>query len=435
MPAKAGKFVLRAGDMQVHALSGTNNGFQVDGIGFKPEIVVVMSVGLTAENVWDTTPNIWGNMGIWTNDADGTIEGTTGVNEFWGTDGRPSSFWSNSGVMWFKSSHSGGGPAIYIANTHDDGFFIGYPGGFEGGYGIVCYYLALKSEEGNAARVFGYPGAPTSTNVGFQPAVFMTLGSGGLSGGAGDIGFLDFSVPSWGFGGFDNQVDGVRSGPEWMANGLAHTETVEQIRYFLDGNGDQWVFDGYTASQIVGNSAFFYGRTLTDITIGITDGFPAGINERVAVHMLGDGLYSGDQVTPNPIGTPLDVDVGFTPEAVVFLGPQTNHGNFFGIPWGGRCFGFLTEDFQCCIAWGAQQRASDNDPFGHVASFCTSDFSWISNFTSDEVADPTNPNYGSADLTATGFTMHSLALPKFNQYVRYAAYGFVEEAPQFFRVL
>jgi hypothetical protein len=436
MPAKAGKFVLRAGDMGVYSLDGTNSGFQVDGIGFKPEIVVVMSAGLTAEDSWVTAPNIWGGMSMWSNDADGNIEGNTGLTEFWGTDFRPSSFWSNSGVIWFKSSHSGGGSAIYIANTHDDGFYIGYPdGGYEGGYGIVCYYLAMKSEEGQAAQVYGYPGGPTSMNVGFQPAVYMTLGSGGLSGGAGDIGFLDFSVPSWGFGGFDNQVDGVRGGPEWMANGLAHTETVEQVRYFLDGWGDQWVFDGYTASQIVGNSAFFYGRSATDFTIGITDGFPAGINERVAVHMLGDGLYSGNQVTPNPVGIPLDVDVGFTPEAVVFLGPQTNHGNFFGIPWGGRCFGFLTEDFQCCIAWGAFQHANSDPSLAKVASFCTSQFGWISNFTSDFLADPTNPNYGTVELTATGFTMESLALPKFNQYVHYAAYGFAEEAPQFFRVL
>jgi hypothetical protein len=87
------------------------------------------------------------------------------------------------------------------------------------------------------------------------------------------------------------------------------------------------------------------------------------------------------------------------------------------------------------MAWGAQQRASDNDPIGRVASFCTSDFSWISNFTSDEVVDPTNPNYGSAELAPAGFTMHSLALPKVNQYVRYVAYGFADVKSQFFEIL
>ena len=55
MAAKAGKFVLRAGDMGV--LPG-NNGFAVTGIGFNPAIVIVMSVGLTAENTWDTTPTM-----------------------------------------------------------------------------------------------------------------------------------------------------------------------------------------------------------------------------------------------------------------------------------------------------------------------------------------------------------------------------------------
>lgn len=432
MPAKAGKFLLRAGDISVLGRSG----FQIDGIGFRPEIVIVMSVGLTAEDSWDTTPNTWGGMSIWSNDADGNAKGNTGLTEFWGTDYKPSSFWSNSGVIWFKTSHGGGGSAIFIGGTHDDGFLIGYPdGGYEGAYGTVCYYLALKSEEGNAAQVYGYPGAPTPVTVGFQPSVYMTLGSGGLSGGAGDIAFLDFSTPSWGFGGFENQADPGRGSPEWLANGLAHTETVEQVRFFLDGNDAQSVFDGYTASQIIANSSFFYGRSATEFSYGITDGFPGGLNERVAVHMLGDGLYSGGVVTPNPIGVPLDVDVNFTPEAVIFLGPQTNHGNLFGVPWGGRCFGFLTEDFQCCIAWGAYQHAGADPSLAKVASFCTSDFSWVSNFTSDALNDPGDPNYGSAELGAAGFTMHSLALPKFNQYVHYAAYGFAEEAPQFFRIV
>ena len=105
------------------------------------------------------------------------------------------------------------------------------------------------------------------------------------------------------------------------------------------------------------------------------------------------------RVTPNPVGTPLEIDTQFDPEAVIFLGPQPNYGNLFGNPWGGRCIGFLTEDFECCIAWGAYSHV------GSAWSFCTSDYSWISNFTEAALSAPTTPNYGSAELDGAGIIL------------------------------
>ena len=431
MPAKAGKFSLIPGNRSV---SG-RNGFRVNGVGFNPDIVIVMSVGLGVENAWNTTPNIWGCMSLWSNNTVGAAQANTGVNEFWGTDYRPSSFWSNSGVIWFKNSHGGGGSAIFIGGTHDDGFDIGYPdGGYEGGYGIICYYLAL-SGDGEVGQIYAYPGAPTPVTVGFEPSIYMSLGSGGLSGGAGDIAFVDFSVPSWGFGGYENVGNPGGGSPEWMANGLAHSETVEQVRFFVDGEGGQNIFDGYTAAQIIGNSAYDFGRSDTSVSYVITDGFPAGTNTRTSLHFMSEALYTGAGITPGSVGVPLEVDVGFSPDCVIFLGPQTNHGNLFGVPWGGRCFGFLTEDFQCCIAWGAYQHANSDPSLAKVASFCSSDIGWISNFTDTALDNPGSPNYGVADLLPSGFEITTSAMPKANAPMRYVAYGFDEGRSQFFEVL
>lgn len=422
MPAKAGKFVLRAGDITVPP---SNSGFAVTGLGFEPDIVIVMTVGLTAENSWVVTPPIHGGMSI--RDKSGARSGLT---EMWDTDIKPDSGWSNTGIIWLKSDHSGsGGPAFYIADITPDGFSIGYASGFEGGYGVVCYYLAIQTEA-NTSRQFVYPGAATPMTLGWEPSAYFVLGSGGLGSGADDIFFTNFSVPSWAFGGYDNQA-GAGDNTQWLANGLTAITSVEQVRFIDDGGADQVVFDGYTASQIVGNSIFLYGRTPTEFTYGIMDGFPQGLNIRASVHLMEEILYGGGAITPNPVGTPLAVDPGFSPDAVIFLGPQDHHVNatLGAVPWGGRCFGFLTDNFQCCIAWGAYSH------IGTVAAFCTSDFSWISNFTSTQLDDPTNPNYGTAEIIGPGFTLHTQAAPKFNKYLRYAAYGVDIEGPQFFRVL
>ena len=428
MAAKAGTFTLIPGNLTPPT---GGSGFLVSGLGFRPSLVVAMSCSLSAENVWDVTPGMDGCMAMLSDNTVASGTNRTGLTESWNTSVKPHSFWSNSGVMWFRET---GGAAIYLSAIHDDGFYVGYASGFEGGYGKICYYLAMGVEDAQVAQAFGYEGAAMPVTVGFEPAIYMTLGSGGLGGGAGDIAFADFDVPSWGFGGFDNQVDSLVQ-TEWMANGLSHSETVEQTRWFLDGDGDQWVMDGFTAAQTLGNTAYYYGRTASTFSIGESDGFPGGINTRVSAHFMSNALFSGSSVTPPSVGTPLDIDVGFEPECVIFLGPQTNHGNFFGIPWGGRCFGFLTKDFQCCIAFGAYQRANDGDPPGYVASFCSSDVGWISNFTDTGLDDPTNPNYGTAELLPSGFRLNSLALPKYNQYLRWVAYGFEEEAPGFFRVV
>lgn len=428
MPAKAGKFVLRASDMTV---PGGNGGFSVDDVGFEPDITIVMSVGLSTEDAWNTTPPTWGNMALLSRSPSlGATGDRTGLNEFWGTDIKPSSGWSDTGVMWFKSSHGGGGPAIYAAGTHEDGFYIGYPGGFEGGYGIVCYYLAMKSVEENVARIYGYQGATMPIDLGWEPNIFFSLAHGGLGSGAGPIFLADWSVPSWGFGALEDHISEIGN-IEWMANGLSHATSVEQVRYIIDGAGDQIVFDPATIGQDVENGGFAFGGAGTNFSANFFQGFPQAEFLRTGTHLVEGGLYTGQAITPNPVGVPLLVDPGFTPEAVIFLGPQDSFPDavFGGVPWGGRCFGFLTADFQCCMAWGAYSH------IGTVANFCTSNFSWISNFTSTALSDPTNPNYGTAEIGDGGFTLHTQALPKFNKYLRYAAYGFEEEAPGFFRVI
>lgn len=427
MAAKAGKFVLRAGDMSVYP---GNNGFSVTGVGFNPAIVIVMSVGLTSENAWDTTPNTWGCMSMWGNLTGGSHE-NVGLNEFWGTDLKPSSGWSNSGVSWLKASHGGGGPAYYIAGTHADGFYIGYPGGgYEGGYGVVVYYLALEIDK-KVGHSYGYQGLAMPVTLGWEPSLILSLGHGGLGPGADDIFMADFSVPTWAFGGFDN-VANPGSGPlPWLANGLSASTSVEQVRYILDGDSDPWIFDPQTVAQSVSNSYFWYGRTPTEVSLNYVDGFPQAPYIRTSAFFVEEALSSAGGATPNPVGTPLTVEVGFEPECVIFMSPQDHHdnGTLGLVPWGGRSFGFLTKEFQCCIAWGAYSH------IGSTASFCSSDIGWISNFTSTQLSDPTNPNYGTAEIDGSTFIMHTQARPKFNQYTRWVAFGFDEEAPGFFRRL
>ena len=266
-------------------------------------------------------------------------------------------------------------------------------------------------------------------NLGWEPSWILSLGHGGLGGGAGDIFMADYSVPSWAFGGFTNEADPTDVRVQWMANGLSHTTSVEQVRYFLDDHVDQWVFDPQTVAQSVSNSYFWFARSPTEVSINYVDGFPQAPYIRTSAFFVSDSLSSQGTITPNPVGTPKEVDVGFEPDCVIFMGPQDHHenGTLGAVPWGGRCFGFLTEDFQCCIAWGAYSH------IGSTASFCSSDVGWISNFTSTALSDPTHPNYGTSEIHGSSIVMNTQALPKFNQYMRYVAYGTDEEAPGFFR--
>jgi hypothetical protein len=414
---KAGKAVLPG--------SGT---LSVTGVGFNPSVVILITAGSQAEDVWDTSAPVWGGMAIYTRKTVGG-DVTNAVSEFWGTDIRSSSFWSNSGVIWLKTSHGGGTPAFYIDNTHGDGFTIAYSGGFAGGGGEIVYYLCFGTDL-SVGHVYSYRDAVMPVTLGWQPGIFFTLAHGGLDVSTGDIAFLDRSMPSFGFGGFDNLNLVDNTAAEWLSHGLAHSTSVEQVRYWLDGNGDQWVFTDPIVAQSISNSVFAFGRSPTEFSMQYFDGFPQGDNIRGGAHILEEGIYSGGSVSPNPIGVPLEVDCSFIPDAVVFLGPQDHSEPDLGIvPWGGRCIGFLTEDFQCCIAWGGYQT------LGGVASFSSSTRSWVSNFTSTQLSDPTNPNLGTAEIGGPGFIMHTEALPKMNKYVRYAAYGSEEEAPGFFRVV
>ena len=418
MASKAGKFTLRPGDITV---PGGNSGFHVE-VGFEPDIVIVMTTGQPSENTWKTASDIWGGMMIMNN-----MPGypRTGVSEWWTTQPAAISFFSDTGVVWFRGPSSGA--AMYLSNTYADGFDIGYPGGgYEGNYGAVCYYLAIQTDD-NVGVAYGYQGSSPVT-LGWEPNVFFTLASGGLGPGPGDIAFADFSVPSFAFGGIENSANPDQPGPQWLSNGLTVHTTVEQVRFFEDGWGTQVVFDGYTASQIIASGYFDYGRTATTFNMHYAGGgFPEGTGIRGRSHIMEGGLFSGGAVTPNPVGTPLEIDTQFDPEAVIFLGPQPNYGNLFGNPWGGRCIGFLTEDFECCIAWGAYSHV------GSAWSFCTSDYSWISNFTENALSAPTTPNYGSAELDGAGIILHSLAMPKPNHYIRYMAFGLDESSPGFFR--
>ena len=424
MPVKAGKFVTGPGTM-----SDGNSGFAVNDVGFEPDLVIIMTAGHMAENTWSVGDvNVWGGIAVMTRDVPpyvNTRQSRTAVSEWWATSNRPASFYSNEGVIWFRGSP---GNAIYLAYTHEDGFYIGHSGGFEGGYGQIGYYLAFQGMT-NVKREFAYAGSPVY-NLGFQPEIVMSMGHGGFGAEAGSVAMGDTSVPSWAFGGFENIANPTEKPMQWLANGLTHFTSVEQIRNISDGWGDQLVFDPFTAAQIIANATFSFSRTATTLDINRHSGFPDADSIRAGVHVADDMVFSGGSVTPNAVGTPKEVDTGFLPDAVIFISPQDSFDHNFGsVPWGGRSFGFLTEDFQCCIAWGAYSHLGPN------ASFSTSDFSWMSNFTTTQLSDPTNPNYGTAEIGGAGFIMHTQALPKTNKYTRYAAYAVDEEAPGFFRVI
>ena len=396
MPAKAGKFQLIPGDTTVPP---SNSGFSVE-VGFQPDLVIVMTTGLTSEDTWSTGTDIWGGMmAICRGD-----QAPTGLSEWWNTTPLPHSFWSNSGVVWFRP-----GPAVYLSQIHSNGFYMGYPGGYEGQYGAFCYYLALSGDV-NTQRVFGYQGSPAVT-LGWEPSLIFSLASGGFDASPGDIAMADTSVPSFGFGGYENLANPLENGVQWLANGLTHFTSVEQFRFMTDGSGTQTVFDPFTAAQIIASAEFSFARTSTSADINWNPFFPAADSIRTGAHLMEGGVFSGGSVTPNPIGTPLEVDTAFSPDAVMFILPQDGFVPGFGaVPWGGRGFGFLTDDFECCMVWGAYSH------IGPSASFCTSNYSWISNFTSTALSDParSNPNYGTAELGGPGFIMHTQAMPKFN---------------------
>ena len=180
-----------------------------------------MTTGQPSENTWKTATDIWGGMMIMSN-----LPGypRTGVSEWWTPQPAAISFFSDTGLVWFRGGSSGA--AMYLSSTYADGFNIGYPGGgYEGNYGAVCYYLAIQTDD-NLGMTYGYQGAPPVT-LGWEPNVFFTLASGGLAPGPGDIAFADFSVPSFAFGGMENS--------QTLVN-LAHNSCRTDLLYILQLN-------------------------------------------------------------------------------------------------------------------------------------------------------------------------------------------------------
>jgi hypothetical protein len=137
-----------------------------------------------------------------------------------------------------------------------------------------------------------------------------------------------------------------------------------------------------------------------------------------------------------PVGTPVDVDLPFTPDTVVFFSPQEDRAGVSSqAVQGATGWGWCTEDDQALLIYGGHWNPPN--PF-QAAGYMSSSRCWVANCLDRETMGSvgTDVAMGTAVVTPTGFTYtktEDAADAGETWPVLYWALAPVVDGPQFFR--
>ena len=421
--------------------------FSVTGVGFKPRWVIFLFGNKGVEDTWldDACGGIaWTALKNSTVDASGVSSSirTTMQSERWYPPGNvvAGSFLGDI-TMWVRQTNGSNGWAMFTSSLDADGFTFTFDPDFTtGAGGQIVYYLAGDEQwEEVGCRAPFIPGSPAHT-LNWQPMAFFGIGSGGGLGPDGSD--QSFSL-------FDQSIPTVCCGDWGEYTPGNFFEMNSTWRGLLDPNVDVQEWWGYESStspvtiieptQTAGvqwSDIFHASRTDTTFSGIVQAGSSFSNSEgRMAPFVLGStDSRIGQFVPTNTIGVPTHVDVGFTPEAVIFFSPGPERAGIGGTSvQGATGWGFCTENEEALLIYGGYW----NPPNAMTSAMkITRNQSWVSNCTEVLFSIGSMVTAGSARVTPGGFdytTLENAAVELAP--ILYWAIAPAAEAPGFFRVV
>lgn len=415
--------------------------FSVTGLGFKPRWLILLYSNGSTENSWTSGPSAgigWAAMQNSTVDDSGSSLRTCCVHEIWYNAGNVAAGgFLGDATMWVRATNGSDGWAAYISSLNTDGFTVTLIGGFTSGAGGQrIYYLAGDDAYEEVGSTSAFATGVGAYNLGWQPQAFFGIGAGG---GLGDAprysaSFTDTSVPSVCSGDWGEYTDAALSmNAQWRGILDPNVNVQEWWGRDIDSNlitileaqqsGGAWFSDWFSAT-----------RTDTSFLGTISDtGFSNG-DARMQPFILGSVDSIVGSFTPSlTVGVPTQVDLPFTPEAVVFFSPQFNKSGVGNTSTHGATgWGFCTETDQALLIYGGFW----NPPTAMNSSMLlSSNKCWVGNCVESSTVG-TIVNAGSAQINDAGFEYEttenaaSVAYP-----ILYWAFAPAEEAPGFFRII
>ena len=432
MAVKLGSFTIPGG-----------SSFSVTGVGFRPHWAIFLFGNKGVEDTWldDACGGI--SYAAYRNSTDLSLGHTTcQVSERWYQPGNVAagSFLGDL-TWWMRQTNGSDGHAAYVSSIDADGWTFTFSSGFNSGAGgqIVYYLAGDQGYEEVGSRNAWVIGSP-AYNLGWEPQAFFGIGGGGGVGG--DGGTQSYSL-------FDQSVPSVCYG-DWGEYSPGNPfDMSSQWRGLLDPNVDVQEWWGYEdqfapitilePTQSVGaqfQSIFGANKTVSSFqgVVSAIAGFSNG-DARMQTFILGSvDSRVGSFVPTNTVGVPTHVDVGFTPEAVVFFSPGPYKAGVFGTSvQGATGWGFCTNTAEALLIYGGFW----NPPTAMTSAMLISrNMSWVSNATEATQNIGGIVTAGSARVTSGGFDFTTtqnaatILAP-----VLYWAIAPAGEAPGFFRVI
>lgn len=414
-------------------------------VGFRPQWGIFMATSLSSEGAWNgtTVTGAIGAAATQNNAAEllGLVE--AGYHEIWDTTAQSvGGVWLGTQPLYLQTSSDApvDGWTAYISFTAN-GFDVSSSTTGSAAGKRIYYLLGDEAWEEVAAGIF-IPGSG-ALDLGWLPQAFFGVGYGGGTGNPDhNVGFTDMSLPS------------VVAG-DWGEYDLNQLETNNVYRGILDPNvniqdwfgnkvaaGTGVILDDQVASGVFFSAAFTAVRTDTTF-LGDVVADPGFGNDdaRMMNFVLGTVDSIVGSFVPDTSGAPIQYNLPFSPEAVVFFSPQEDRAGVSSqATQGATGWGWCTDQGdQALIVFGGHW----NPPNVFQANgFQSSSHCWMANCL-DRESPPTGSvgtkvTMGSAIANGEGFeyttTAHA-ADPGEVWPVLFWAFAPAVEAPGFFRIV
>jgi hypothetical protein len=405
MAVKVGSFVIPGGFT-----------FSVD-IGFFPRWAIFLFSNKGTEDTW--MPQACGGIGFAC--VKNSAVDVSGIQSQI-KNGSVSELWYDAGGVvagaflgdifsWVRYNNGGTtGWAMYTSAFLENGWQFSFAGGYTANAGgqIVYYIAGDEAWEEVASNFPVIPGRPPYV-TGWQPQSFFGIGAGGGTGSFGDddqtFVWADRSTPTVAVGDWgEYSGQGVDQNAQWR--GILDPNVVVQSYYgHTIGFNPVPIIEGSEAGGIQFSSDFSLKRTDTSFTSTVQDtgGFSSGAARMMPMIFGTVDSRIGSFEPLTTVGVPTEVDIGFTPEAVVFFSPgEHNAGPGDPATQGATGWGFCNETDEAFLIYGGHW----NPPVAfQSAIFMSSNRSWCGNYLTPGVSGSvgTMVNMGSARIIPNGF--------------------------------
>lgn len=386
----------------------------VTGVGFSPQAVIFLWTNAATEDVWlqNTAGAVGGGIGQAsirnTVTADLSILQAS-YHEIW-TGNQIGSRFSNKAISMKAARLVAGAEFEASLSSFDaDGFTLNVTTAAPGARHL--YWLAIGNMQDIVSAQWN---AGLAQALGFFPDAFFLIGEGGTADFPRD--YLSSTWLKAGIGGFNPTYSAMGLGrgvfgydpQQWNiqhGTGGGHFPDFE----LLVEHTEPWVF----GANISIWDEIQYGPDLVSVDFR-QGGFSESWHDMFV--LSGVSVDGGSTQVVSAADTPQTVffqDPVFVPACIFLFGPQ------YGFNWGGsnvgQSFGFRTDDFECCVAWGGQNG-------GTASRFTSRNRSWVSGFEPFGSVAPISSGQTDLGTTPGQFTMTPKVSDNTNKQVWWEAF-------------